>query len=277
MKQENYIIQNCKDAIIERIKTELENIENEKEIYFHDIISEEVDIFTPQNREEQLKLIDKADTHYFDDGLIDKSSVERMLLTSAYCSLEQNIFNDNLIQELQDKLNNETINEETAKEILKLIYKEGYEKTKVIYTDNATQIFINLKFDYDNDKLLSKCKIFFNEKQIINLYDGVKILTSNKSMNQNAIVIQKKKKDLIRVYLMEKDKDIDIRNFFKLKSISEETGFNLSPSAYIERDSKTYDKEQEQGIKQYQHQFKDLDSFIIFIRDMAYKLTERTL
>lgn len=114
------IINDCIDSIKDRVKEELKNY-NEEEIYIQDIISEEIDNYTPQNRQDCLNLIDTANEEHFDSGLIDMSSLDKILITMAYCSLEQAVYNDDGIQELQKLLNNEVLSVEDANELLKKI------------------------------------------------------------------------------------------------------------------------------------------------------------
>lgn len=106
-----------------------------------------------------------------------------------------------------------------------------------------------------------------------------------KNINQNSLVIEEKKRDinnkvyLFRVYLMDKDKDIDIRNLFKLDCISEETGFNLSPSAYIKQTTKKYEEDKRNPFikKNYLTSFNDKTRFIKQIVKIANELTKRTI
>ena len=118
------IVNDTIDCIVESILYNLKEIKpNEsKEIYFHDIVSEEIDTqISTTDRQEQLDLIDESDEQYFDSGLIDNSSLDRTLLTMGYCALEQLVFNDDFMQELQDKLNNENIEYNDAQELIKEI------------------------------------------------------------------------------------------------------------------------------------------------------------
>ena len=288
MKAEQ-IIQETKRDILEQIRDKLKDIDTETEVYFHDIVSEEIDSNTPTDRQTCLNLIDLSNPEHFDEGLIDKSSLDRMLITMSYCSLEENLFNDDLIQELQNELNNEKISKRKAKELIIKIdeHLETEKKRKIFQIkDTAGQIFINTNFSINSLKERFKHKPpkdnfkHLKPSQFMDLSDSIKILSSNKNLNQNAIVITEKKRDVekkvyeFRVYLMEKDKDIDIRNFFKLKTISKETGFNLSPRAYIEQTTEEYEKEKSKGETNYQTTFKDIDTFIYFIEYMANKLTE---
>ena len=276
MKPEQ-IIKNAKIGILEQIKDKLQNIDNE-EIYFHDIVTNEIDTITPTDRKECMALIDLSNTEHFDEGMIDRSSLDRTLITMAYLSIEDNLFNDDFIQELQIGLNNEKVSNKKSKEIIAKIndeiirIKDRFQKP--IYQDNHTQIFIKTSF---NVKDLSKddfLKYGLVEKQFIDLDNGIKILTSNKSINQNALVIEEKKKGFFRVYLMEKDKDLDIRNLFKLNCISEETGFNLSPSAYIEQTTEQYEEDKQFNKKAYLTTFEDKTQFIKQIVNVANKLTD---
>jgi hypothetical protein len=228
-----------------------------------------------------MKLIEQADTQYFDEGLIDKSSWERQLITMAYCSIEQSIFNDDFIQELQSLLNNEIINENQSKKIIDKIDNElsKYKWSQITYEDTDTQIFIDVGFDLNFDDFKESInKNWLHEKQIIDLSNAIKILTSNKEINQNAIVIESlKSKKKLRIYLMNKDKDIDIRNLFKLDCISADTGYNLSPSAYIEMTTEQYEKEKKLNSYPYLQSFKKKEDFIKQIVKIAHKLTEKTL
>jgi len=277
------IIKNTKTSILNNILDELRDIDGEKEIYFHDIIHQEVDSNTPQIRTDCLSLIDTAETKHFDEGLIDKSSLNRTLITMAYCSIEQNLFNDDFMQELQDDLNNETITTETAKELIKKIEKHKKQEglNRVVYTDYESQVFLKVNFEFGIDDFKPFVeKGFLNKSQLIDLSGGVKILTSNKSLNQNALMIEKAKNNLIRVYLMEKDSDLDIRNLFKLDCISEETGFNLSPSAYLEQTTEQYEQDKKSfsgNRKNYLSEFKNKKQFLKHIVKISQKLTERTI
>lgn len=290
MDKAEQIIRDTKRGILEQIKDKLQNT-NEPEIYFNDVVFEEIDTQTPQDRKTQLSLIDKADTSFFDSGLIDNSSLERTLITSAYCSIEQNIYNDDFIQFLQNNLNNEKIDNKKRKEIIKEIEKElnkmGVNKffsfrSKPLYEDNQAQVFIKTSFSIGSITKEDFLKSGLIDKQVLELADSFKILTSNKSINQNALIIEEKKREidkkefLFRVYLMEKDKELDIRNLLKLKCISGETGFNLSPSAYIEQSTEQY--EQDKPFKKnYLNVFKDKTQFIKQIVLMASELTKRTI
>jgi len=287
MKQKaEQILKDVKIGVLEQIKDKLMDC-NDDEVYFYDIIHNEIDAQTPTNRKTCIDLIDLSDTSLFDSGLIDNSSLDRTLITSAYCSIEQNLFNDDFIQELQNDLNNEKIGKKKAKELIKKIDEKlislGYKFKKLVYEDNSTQIFINTSFSVGSLTKEDFKKYGLLDKQVLDLSDSIKILTSNKEINQNALIIEEKRRDvekhkyLFRVYLMQKDKNLDIRNLFKLQTISEETGFNLSPLAYIEQTTEQYEKDKLTGKKAYLSSFKDKTSFIKQIVKISNKLTERTI
>jgi len=282
------IIQETKKEVLEKIKDKLEEITGKEEIYFHDIITEIIDCNTPQERKKCLSLIDLSNTEHFDEGMIDRSSLDRTLITMAYCSLEDNLFNDNFIQELQTDLNNEKINKKEAEKILIKINKvldeekenQGFKLRRI--KDNNTQVFIKTSFSVNSLTREDFIKYGLSDKQFLDLSDSIKILTSNKNINQNAIVINENKRDVknkvytLRIYLMDKNKDLDIRNFLKFKNISRETGFNLSPSNYIEQTTEQYeqDKNKINPEKKYLSEFKDKTLFIKTIVTMVNRLTE---
>lgn len=283
MGKEQDIILNTKIAILESLNSELENLEEDKNIYFHDVVTSEIDAQTPTDRSLCLKLIDLSDSSYFDEGLIDRSSLDRTLITMAYCSIQDNLFNDDFIHELQDLLNNEVIDKTQAKEIIKKIDEELKRikpKTNISrYEDNKQQIFLKCNFDLKDLKFNEFSKRGFTKRQLP-LFDekSIKVLTSNKSINQNALVLEQKPKGIIRVYLMEQDKDLDIRNLFKLRSISEETGFNLSPSAYIEKTTEQYEEDKKNNPlkKDYLFSFKKPDDLINQIVYITSRLIEKS-
>jgi len=274
-------INNTLNAILERIKNKLQNIETEQEIYFWDIAHEEIDSNTPQDNKTALKFIEETGlSEYIDEGLIDKSSLNRMLITSAYCCLEQALVNNDFFQYLQEKLNNETINKKQAQEILKKIveYQKKQGLKKVEYEDTKTQVFLNIDFDFNIDDFKPFVeKGYLKEQQLIDLDDGVKILTSNKSINHNAMVLEKKKHGLIRFYLMDMDKDLDIRNLLKPDAISEDTGFILSPHFYIEQTTEEHEKDKKFKRFNYLKNFNNKEVFLKFIVRISQKLTEKSI
>jgi hypothetical protein len=281
MTKTEQIIKNTLNAILESLKDELNKIKDKKEVYFWDICNDEIDANTPQDNKTALGLIEETDLlQYADSGLIDNSSLNRQLVTSAYCCLQQALMDKDIMQDLQEKLNNETISRKRAKEIINLIREyqeqEGFLKpqNKVKYEDTRTQVYLKASFDLKADDFKPFIeKGFLNEKQLIGLSNGVKILTSNKSINQNAMVLENKKKGLIRFYLMDINEGLDIRNFFKLECISKETGFILSPGAYIEQKTKQYEQDKLSLKKNYLTSFKDKEQFLKHMVKISQRLT----
>ena len=229
------IIKDTKDSIINIIEDKLLSIiktQKKEEIYFHDIVFSEVDTFiTSLSKKECFELIELGKSEHFDSGMIDNSSFERTMITTAYCSLEQNVYDNDFIQYLQSELNNETIDLQNAKKIQDKIfkYKEEHKEKRTAefkdgkpvnkdkrfnnYNDSDSQIFVLFDgFELSKEDFKEP---YFNDKQVLELGDGLKILTSNKKINQNAIVIEKKKENLFRIYLMDKDKDINIQDLWK--------------------------------------------------------------
>lgn len=283
MEKAKRVLKGTKNDILENIKQKLNEVDKKTEIYFHDIIHEEIDSNTPTDRHICLNLIDTADTSYFDRGLIDESSLDRELITMAYCSIEQNLFNDDFIQKLQGELNNEKISKKQAKKLIKEIEQEQekYKPKKKRIKDNSTQVFIETAFGIDD--LSKKDFKHLKDEQVYKNPDSIKILTSNNTINENAIVIQEYRKRnnkkypyVFRVYLMEKDKDLDIRNLFKLKVISEDTGYILSPQAYTGNTTEGYNKERKRFKRNYRTRFKERKVFSRFIEKIAVDLTEKS-
>jgi|WetSurMetagenome_2_1015567.scaffolds.fasta_scaffold10513_4 hypothetical protein len=276
------IIQNTKAMILENIKAELSDLDEDKEIYFQDIISNAIDCNTPTDKKTCMALIDLADESQFDKGMIDSNAdLTAQIRSMAFLSIEQLIFNDEFIQELQSDLNNEQILPAKARKIIqKITEHQEANKLKVNYDDNATQIFLTVGWDIHPDDFKPYIeKNYLNESQLINLGDhDVKILTSNKSVNQNAIVLEQVKgKSKLRVYLMDKDKGLDIRNLFKYDSICEENGFNLDPQNYVEKSTEQYEADKKLHKFSYLTSFKDKQKFLKFIVKLSQKLTERSI
>ena len=282
MKNEAHkTIKNTKIEILDLIEDKLNEIikDNKTEVvsfddmvsYFHEIVRVCVDNNTPQDRQECLELIDTTGNEkYVDKRVLDNSSIDRYLITMAYECLYQEIFNDDFFQELQNDLNNnEEISPDEARKIIEKIkeYKKNNELGEFEPKDNECQIFVELDFDINKDDFKEP---YFNKKQVIELGDGdFKILTycgkdQRDKLNKNAIVIEHNKGNRYRVYLMEKDKDIDIREFFKYneKSIGEHNDWNLDPRNYMEKIHKSFSEKKE---------------FVWVINQIVNKLTERSL
>ena len=130
MIQFNETLTDCWESIMESIKYELEDIiENDttKEIYFWDICHENIDnAVSSNNREENLKVIDDlGNENEIDEGLVDRTAdIYMQLAQIAYGCIEMELINDELFANLQEQLNNEKIDSDTAKEILESINNE---------------------------------------------------------------------------------------------------------------------------------------------------------
>ena len=247
------VVRNTKSEVLSEIKSKLEDITDEDEIDFHDIVSECVDRNCPQVNREALEFIEAYDhSEVIDDGVIDHSSINRLLVTTAYECLYQEMFEDDFIQTLQDKLNNETISTESSKEIINLITE--YERENclgaVVHVDSETQVWVSNKNIYP--LCLSDFNGFFNmpSKQVIELSgDSFKIFTNNKEVNRNAIVLENVSSKEFRVYLMGKDKDLDIRKLF-----------TVIPSSIKENDYRLVAKEYTEGV--LKKEFKSRGEFV---------------
>lgn len=243
MEQEQEIINNTKAEILENLKDKLEEISKgeEQEIDFHDIVTNSVDSNTPQDTLEAIKFAEyTGNEHYADEGILDKSSINRFAVTMAYECLNQEVFNDDFIQELEDKLNNENVGYKKAQEIIKEIESELSKYGEVEHKDTETQIYINKTFDLSKDDFKQP---YFSKGQILDLSDNsIKIFTNNKEVNKNAIVLENVNKNPFRVYLMGKDKDLDVRNLFSKKEYNNKKEFisviNLMANNLVEKSIK---------------------------------------
>ena len=224
----------------------------------HEIIHEEVDAFvTGFTREDCLSWIDFCDNEkYVDKGVIDTSSIDRTLITTAFECIEMKLFEDALIFELQEY----NLTEEKRNEFIRRINDRIGDATYSGGEDNETQIFVELDFDLHRDDFPTP---YFAENQVIELAGkSLKIFTNNYEINRNAIVIEHVTGNTYRIYLMEKDDDIDIRNFFKYTPSIKEMGYRLSPQLYVDGVLKKQFSEGEKSI------------FIYMINQMANRLTE---
>jgi len=113
------------DSFLEDLKYELEykftKEDDTDEIYFHDIMHQVVDNAVSNNdRNENLKVIDDTGhENIIDTGLVDHNAdITMQIAQTAYACLEQELFNDDFIQELQTALNNENIDYEKAQELI---------------------------------------------------------------------------------------------------------------------------------------------------------------
>ena len=119
----------AKESLLESLKWELEQIEKNdtKEIYLHDINHENIDnIVSSNTRAENLEAIDDTGgENDIDEGMINREAdITTQIAQMAYCCIEDEMFNDDFIQELQTLLNNEKIDYDTAQEIIIKIANE---------------------------------------------------------------------------------------------------------------------------------------------------------
>ena len=102
------ILNNIKSGILNAFIDELEPIMNDKkpkEIYFHDIIHGVLDRNTPSNVKLCAEIIGEffMEESHIDEGLIDTSTPARMMITSAYVHLENELFKDGFFSEYLQK------------------------------------------------------------------------------------------------------------------------------------------------------------------------------
>jgi len=245
-----------KNAILERAKEDLEAIDifpHDFNSNIHEIIHEELDSFVCGfDRLECLRWIDFCNNEeYIDKGVIDDSNIDRLLVTTAYECIHLKLFDDDLIYDLQEY----ELTEGKKKKLIKRINERLKGSKKVKYKDNETQIFIKFDFRLSVDDFKEP---YFSKDQIIKLHDGIKILTNRNKINRNAIVIEGLDREIKRIYLMDKSKGVDIREFFRPRSIKD-ADYDLRPQTYME------------GVKK---EFKDKKEFIWRINQMANKLWE---
>ena len=224
----------------------------------HDIIFSEVDAFVSGfDREECLAWIDYCNNEeYIDKGVVDNSNIDRILVTTAFECIRTKLFDDDLIYDLQEY----ELTDEKRNEFIRRIDERIDNANYNVGEDNETQIFIEFDFDLTKEDFE---KPYFADGQVTELGgDTIKIFTCNHSVNRNAIVIERVHGNTRRVYLMEKDEDVDIRDFFKYTPTIKETGYNLSPALYTD------------GI--LKKKFENKKELLYILNRMANKLLEKT-
>lgn len=237
------ILNNIKRGIFEEIKEKLNEIEGAEEIYFHDIVSKVIDRNTPTSMKLCSEIIADfpIEESHIDEGLIDKSLSSRVMITTAYVCLENKLFEDEFfVTYLQNNLNNEV---KTRREGFKIIeeindYIIENKLNPQTFEDNDVQIHIIVGEEL---KISDFQEPFFNKKQMIDLHDGIKILANNHETNKNAVVLEKlgktKEGFRYRVYLMDKSKDLNIKDLmiqYAENTIGSHNGYNLDPRTYID-------------------------------------------
>ncbi len=122
----NDSVDEARQSFLEDLKYELETFDkdDQKEVYFHDIMHDTLDNLVSSNdRATNLSIIDDTgNENDIDEGMIDRNAdISMQIAQIAYCCLETELFNDDFIQELQTKLNNESITGEEAQELIEKI------------------------------------------------------------------------------------------------------------------------------------------------------------
>jgi len=210
------------ENILIRAKEKLEELNEEDFPYdfnsntIHGIVHEEVDnLVCGFDRQDCLAWIDFCENEeYVDKGVIDTSNIDRILITTAFECIRMKLFEDDLIYDLQEY----ELTAEKRDEFINRINERIGDKEYKVGEDNEIQIFIETEFDITVDDFKEP---YFAKEQMVELGGGdIKILNEAFDMeriNRNAIVLEKKRQGLYRIYLMDKDDDIDIRRFFDKK------------------------------------------------------------
>jgi hypothetical protein len=125
----NETVKDTLNSVLELVLEKLEGIEEDdsERIDIHDLVHEEVDNAIASNsRKENEEIIDDTgNEEYVDKGLIDNSSLDRMIETTAYGCLEQELWNNDVMQKIQRSLsNNDMIDYEDAQELIEDIKAE---------------------------------------------------------------------------------------------------------------------------------------------------------
>jgi hypothetical protein len=141
------ILNNIKRGILDEIKEKIDEVRGAEEIYFHDIVHGVIDRNTPTNIKLCSQIIGEysMDESHIDEGLIDASSTSRMMITSAYVHLENELFKDDFFVEyLQNKLNNEVVTKSEGFKIIEEIddyIQENYLDCQT-FEDNEVQVHV---------------------------------------------------------------------------------------------------------------------------------------
>lgn len=209
------IVKNTKNMILTEWLNELREIKtvNEKDIAVYGIIRESINANIPHDdvkNFELIKYLDNCDNIRFGD--MEEYNLSEFLLTLNLECFRKSITYDVFFMDLIERIFLRKINYDEAIELIEKIekYKNDNDMGDVKYIDNERQIYIPFSFDFDAKDFENSR---FPKKRVIGDHDSIKIFTSN--FNQNAIVVKKVNKNLMRVYLIEKDPDLDIREFFK--------------------------------------------------------------
>ena len=123
MNEFNYYdhLKDVKKQVLDQFVDELTDIEEPKEIYFHDIISEVVDENIPYDNIELITIIEESGNESeVEEGFIDSSKglQSGVLMPMAYECLKTALFEDQIFMDLQDEMNNEIIDKTKATELI---------------------------------------------------------------------------------------------------------------------------------------------------------------
>lgn len=254
--------EDLKKTILGTLKDELEKVDEFPHDFnsdgMHDTVHTEVDSWACGiDRNEAMEFIDYCDNEsYIESELINHSTLEKTLVTMAFECVRMKLFDDDLFQELQEYELTEEKRDNFVSQIEEIVGKHKPERI-----DSDSQIWVKLKFDLERDMFPLEG---FPESQVLDMHDGFKVFANNKEVNRNAIVIEKPSApgELSRIYLMQKDKDIDIREFFNRRPLSiAENDYSLRMSDYID------------GIKR--EEFDNPEEFVWYINQMANELLKR--
>jgi hypothetical protein len=118
-------LENVKDAVKESVAYQLKQIKENDAVRIDDLpdfVFEAVDTeIAGLSRAEQMEIVDHfGGEENVDKGLIDNSSLDKAIATTAFGVLEQEVYSDSEMSELSDKLQY-TVDYEEAQEMLKEI------------------------------------------------------------------------------------------------------------------------------------------------------------
>ena len=206
-EEEFYTIQN---AVLSEAREELRKLKGNKEVKkgeydfnnnIHEIVHNVVDGYAGSwGRRDCLALIDFCgNERWADDGIIDHSSIDRTLITTAYECVSMKLYDNEIIQDLQEY----ELSEEKRKELIDRIDEKL--KDQKIEPPRETphqKFFEGLKVDKG---ALWECL----PQGAIDIGDGFKVFSKKapkRDVNYNAIVIEGethgKEFSLKRIYTM---------------------------------------------------------------------------
>ena len=164
----NEEFETLKKDILVRVKEKLLKIDSFPYDFnsnvLHNVIHDEIDSFvTGISRVKALQLIDFCDNEeYIDAGVIDNSSIDRMIVTTCYECLYLKLFDDDLFMELQEYELTKKQRDSFVKEIDKRIGKHKHSEGR----HSKTQIWIKTGFGIRPEMFK---KPYFAEEQVLSL------------------------------------------------------------------------------------------------------------